>query len=434
MSTCSLLIKGKNNPATIYLRLSMGRNKDIVTSTGVSINPKFWDKKFRRIRQVIDVPNRDEINSKLAKLQLHIMDEVNLAFVSGEVIDLFWLKKNIATFFNRPEGTEQQKNIDWKIYLTDFGQWWIDNKLPAHKTSSGRKVDDKTKSQYEKVIEVVKEFQDKNKTRLKLSGLTQDDFDNIIEFLLNDKNYSRSTVIRKIKYLKFLCTRAEIENITVSKVFKDRVIVSKEEETYKHPYLSEDEINAIYKLDLSHDSTLDNARDNFIIGLWTGLRISDFLTRLSLDNIHNDLIEIRTKKTKHPVAIPMHWQIKKVLEKRGGVLPYKIAEQKFNKHIKTICQLAEIDNMIPGSIMEVDKKTKIKRKKFGTYKKYLLVTSHICRRSMATNLFGKVENKVIMDVCGWSSESQMFEYNKATNRDSALKLKAHWDKKYGEQY
>jgi hypothetical protein len=49
---------------------------------------------------------------------------------------------------------------------------------------------------------------------------------------------------------------------------------------------------------------------------------------------------------------------------------------------------------------------------------------------MATNLLGKVENKVIMDVCGWTNEKQMLDYNKATNRESAIKLQTHWEEQY----
>ncbi|MGE4347921.1 MAG: hypothetical protein AB7D46_11000 [Flavobacteriaceae bacterium] len=82
-----------------------------------------------------------------------------------------------------------------------------------------------------------------------------------------------------------------------------------------------------------------------------------------------------------------------------------------------------------GGIIEVDKKTKIKRKKIGVYKKHQLITSHICRRSFATNLIGKVPNQVIMDVAGWSNEAQMFAYNKQTNRESAIKLKEYWENK-----
>ena len=83
-----------------------------------------------------------------------------------------------------------------------------------------------------------------------------------------------------------------------------------------------------------------------------------------------------------------------------------------------------------GGVSLVDEKTKVKRKVIKVYKKYELVTSHICRRSFATNLFGKIPNKAIMDICGWSNEEMLFKYNKQTNMESAKILKEYWEEKY----
>ena len=132
-------------------------------------------------------------------------------------------------------------------------------------------------------------------------------------------------------------------------------------------------------------------------------------------------------KTKTFVTIPIHSQVAAILKKRNGNLPSKISEQKFNDKIKIIAQLCDIDEVMIGGVVKVDEKTKIKRKVIDTYKKYELVTSHICRRSFATNLFGKVPNKTLLDVCGWSNEEMLFKYNKQTKMESALVLKKHWE-------
>jgi hypothetical protein len=42
-------------------------------------------------------------------------------------------------------------------------------------------------------------------------------------------------------------------------------------------YLKDEEINQIYNHNFINDERLDNTRDLFIIGLRTGLRVSDFL-------------------------------------------------------------------------------------------------------------------------------------------------------------
>lgn len=426
MASTTLVIKGSKNPSAIYLRFTEGRAIDVMVKTGLFINPKFWDSKFRKIRNVIDVPNRDELNSKLVKLQIFIIDKYNNDFTNGEIIDKFWLEKNIKEFFNRPviNKTQSEKHT---IYLSDFALWWIENKAPKFKVSSNKYMDSKTIGQYEQALNNIKRFEGKNK--IKFKSITEDLLDDFSTFLRDNEKYSESTTKRKIGRVKFFCERAK-DNIEVNKNYKSRVFVKIQEQQYKEPYLNEEEINRIYKHNFSYDETLDNVRDNLIIGLWTGLRVSDFLTRLDISNIEGDYISIKTLKTNHSVAIPLHPHIKSILKKRNGNLPSKISEVKFNKQIKTIGQIVDIDQEILGGISKVDKKTKIKRKEIAIYKKYMLITSHICRRSFATNLFGKISNSVIMAIAGWKSEQQMLDYVKLTNLENAKVLKEYWDQKY----
>lgn len=423
MASVRFLMKGKTD--TIYVRFKDGNRFDLSASTKIKISPKFWDNKNQKIRNVIDVPNRDIINERLLKLKLDLINNFNQNYTEGEIIDKNWLNEQINVFYNRPK--DEGKGKEYLIYLSDFARWWIKEKAPTHKVSASRFMDEKTIGHYEQVLNNLEKFQGKNK--IKLKDTTAEVFDDISNYLTNTEKYSSVTVKRKISRLKFFCNRAEEENIPVNKGYKTRVFVQQEEEQYKEPYLNESEIETLFKLNLT-DQTLNNVRDNWIIGLWTGLRISDFLTRLDISNISDDFIEIKTKKTGNKVAIPLHPQVREVLKKYNGNLPPKISEQKFNEYIKIIGEEAGFTQEMIGGIIEVDEKTKIKRKKIGSYPKYKLITSHICRRSFCTNLIGKVPNQVIMSVAGWSNEKQMLEYVKLTNLDRATELKKYWEEKY----
>jgi integrase len=68
------------------------------------------------------------------------------------------------------------------------------------------------------------------------------------------------------------------------------------------------------------------------------------------------------------------------------------------------------------------------RKEFGTYPKYELITSHSCRRSFASNLYGKLPNMTIMAITGHKTETQFLKYIKITPKENAEKLKLLWDK------
>lgn len=418
MASVKYIQKGKTN--TIYLRFINGREIDLSTSTKITVKPQYWNKKHQKIKDTLEVKNRHEINKKLALLKLQILDSFNLSYISGEYVDKRWLDEQVREFFGQPKVKKHPG--PHLIYLSDFAQWWLDNKADKWKISASKYMTERVKGQYQRALDNLKQHEGKNKARLK--DTDSDFLDGFARYLTKTREYAVKTAKRKITRIKFFCTRADEMDLPVNRGYQSRIFVEADEEDYKHPYLNEAEIKELFEY-RARNKTMDVARDNWIIGLWTGLRVSDFLTRLKIDNVREDFIEIKTQKTGTPVAIPLHPQVKATLDKYDGNLPPKITEQDFNERIKTLAQLIGFDEMMKGGIAKKTKKGI--RKVIGMYPKWKLVTSHICRRSFCTNLIGKVPNQVIMDVAGWSNESQMFSYVKKTNRESAIKLKEYWE-------
>ena len=343
------------------------------------------------------------------------------------MLNRIWLEKCIAKFYNRPSDNLKKQADFNKFYLSDFATWWLKEKAPKFKVAADKYMDETTKRHYTILNNLIKKFEGKDKIRF--TKINTDLIDAFSEFLTSE-NYAEKTARRMIGRFKFFCLRAESENIVIDQSYKNRVFVAKQEEEYKEPYLNEVEISKVYNHDFSDNETLDHVRDNWIIGLRTGLRVSDFLKRLIITDFEGDYIEIVPQKTsnyKTRVTIPIHWMVREILEKRDGKMPNKISDQKFNYHIKTIAEAVGFDIKMLGGVVKVDPKTKIKRKVVALYPKHELVTSHICRRSFATNVYGKISNKALMDICGWSSEEQMLDYIKNTNKESAEALKEYWD-------
>lgn len=83
-------------------------------------------------------------------------------------------------------------------------------------------------------------------------------------------------------------------------------------------------------------------------------------------------------------------------------------------------------------VQEDGKKKKIHRKIFGKYPKHELVSSHICRRSFATNLYGKIDTLTIMKITGHQTEKQFLNYIKITPKEYAVRLKQLWSKQSKE--
>ena len=106
-------------------------------------------------------------------------------------------------------------------------------------------------------------------------------------------------------------------------------------------------------------------------------------------------------------------------------LPYKISIQRFNDYIKEICKLAEINELIQSSKIEVIKNengVKQTRKIKGTYPKYELMASHVCRRSFATNQYGILPTPLIMQITMHSKEDTFLKYIGKTSLDFAKQI------------
>lgn len=168
-------------------------------------------------------------------------------------------------------------------------------------------------------------------------------------------------------------------------------------------YLNKEEITKIYELEID-DKRQEKIRDLFIVGLWTGLRVSDFseLERLKISG--NNILISATDKTNAPVKIPIHHHIKNILNRRKGKLPSfnltpKSLENLFNKEVKKICKNAGITQEIIGDLRDKETNRDVR----GIYPKFKLISSHTCRRSFVTNHLGVLPDKAIMTITTHSS-------------------------------
>lgn len=422
MATINYLVKGEKNVTNILLRFKNGRKFDLTASTDLKVEPKKWSSAKQKVKLTADDATKDEVNNNLIELEKFIFNEFNSDNSKGEFIDKYWLRKKIANFFNRPI---DETAVD-QVFFIPFIETFIKN-APTRIIKGKNKVIAKgTITKYTTTQRKLEEYEERFKTKLKFTDLDLTFYDRFVNFLSQEQKINLGTIGNYIGTLKTIARDAKLKglpvhphiehpNFFVPKITSDSI------------YLNDDEINTIFKFDFKGVERLENTRDLFIIGLRTGLRISDFL-RLKDTNIKNGFIEIETQKTGQTVTIPLHNQVKAILEKRNG-FPRTISDQKFNEHVKDLCQVAGFNLKVQGS--KINKETK--RKEEGVFEKWELVTSHICRRSFATNLYGKLDNLTIMGITGHQTETQFLKYIKITNTEKAEKLKDYWNKQNEEQ-
>jgi len=166
---------------------------------------------------------------------------------------------------------------------------------------------------------------------------------------------------------------------------------------------------------------LTNARDWLLISCETGQRVSDFL-RFKKDMIRHEndkpLIEFTQVKTAKIMTVPLSKRVMAILKRRKGQFPRQISDQKYNDYIKAVCKLAGLTYKVKGSL----KDPKTNRKKTGTFQKWELVSSHIGRRSFATNNYGRIPTSLLIGATGHSTEKMFLEYIGKSDSDKALQL------------
>ena len=407
-------IKGKTDVKNLYVRMYQGKF-DVSAPIGLLVLESDWDAENNSFYLA------NPLNLKLQELKVAILRAYNQSFSQGEIITSIWLKQVVKEEFNRPINEIALVNDSKDIYLTDFGDWWNNNKADLWKVGPKKLLSSVQKSQYKKIISQLKDFEKSVGFKLVLKDMTLDNLYEVVNYF-EENDYNSSTISRNIDRIRFFMNRASEEGLKVSNVRSQRVYIDKDSEEIEQVYLNENEIQKIFDLNLEHDYELDNIRNNFVLALWSGLRITDFMTNLKTDNIKDGIISIKTQKTGSFVKIPIHPMAKSILNKNFGNLPRKVDVSEYNKQIKTICQLAEIDNQVYGKLWNPIKK----RRELVYAPKFKFVSSHIARKSLTTNLSGKVSNEVIQKTMGWNDDTMRKHYDKTSKNEYVETLKNYW--------
>jgi integrase len=427
MATINFLYRSTKPMGAITVRFYVSGNKDLKYLTQLIVPKKYWDSKKQRVKVANDFPDAHIINDSLIKLEAHIMLEHNSAYVRGEDIDGDWLRKCILLHFNRPKyELENKQRLERETYFYSFAKYFFDEIIDKGLWKDARKkvaISRKSVDGYGTTMYLLEKYVEETKDNVKLKDVNVAFCERFTNWM-QSKSYRTNYISKNIGRIRFFMLRAEEAELEVNREFKSRAFSAPTEATVS-TYLNLDEIKKIHLHKFEFDSAFDVIRDWLVIGCFTGLRVSDFLSRLSNKNLDGDIIQLKTGKTGTNVAIPLHPYIKTILAKRNGEFPRTYSDQKFNKIVKDVCMLAGIDNEIFSDIY--DKETG--RKQQGVAPKYLAVSSHICRRSFATNHFGNplISTDVIMKVGGWKTESAFLKYLRKTNTESAEQLKAYWD-------
>lgn len=427
------------DPTKIYVRFK-GNDFDCETPTELITPKKQWSQTKQKIKTTFDSDDiRNEVNNHLNDLRTEIFNQYNRDNHDGIKITTKWLKDLIKNFHNKPSSNEG----DAKIFLTAFSDKFAKEAENRTNLNTGKKLNRRTIQDYQNSSNKLKSFEQYSNKKAKIDSVDLVFHKELIIYLRSIEFLGETTIGGIIDNLKAFLRDAENSGLKVNPIFKDKNFYSPSSKT-QDIYFNEEEILRIKNHSFEFDSYLDNARDWLIIGLWTGLRVSDLLT-LTKKDFKNGFIDNQNFKTKIPVTIPIHPYVKEILDKRKGELPRHISDQKFNNYIKEVAKEVGFNEKVIGAkTMEMKDELgkplldsegkKIHRKAIASYHKYELVTTHICRRSFATNLYGKIDTLTIMKITGHQTEKQFLSYIKTTSKQHAERLGKYWATYYDKAF
>lgn len=416
MATISYrLMSSTSDIVSIYMRVSINRDINFRCKSGYSIIPKDWS-------EITNMPKQGDENNKklkndLDELKIHIQKKCNEAVANKTEITRIWVQEQIDRYQNKKPMDEIERE-----YLINYTEEFI-KELPKKVRNSKRGVSSKTKRKYSALKQKLIDFEAYSKKKYRVKDVDKKFRTNFVEYLTDQDRLSENTTGKYITNLKTICLDAKENDIETHKELKDVIGFKEDAEII---YLTTDEIEAIKDKKFEREA-LENARDWLVIGCYIGQRVSDLL-KLTKRNITvfrgRKVINLTQQKMDEKVTIPVHPIVQEILDKGKGQFPKRISQQKFNEHIKIVAQLSKINTPTEGK--KLDKKTK--RKVKGIYQKWELVTSHICRRSFASNFYGKYPTALLIKITGHSTEKQFLEYIGKSSMDFATMLTEFWQK------
>ena len=432
MASVFYFIQSKKDNANIYLNFAPDGSKRIKRKTQESINPIFWNAEPQRkgFPKNIHSGSKElikdiqQLREKLTSLESFVYKEYNNR-KTDQLIDGEWLTNVIAKYYN------DGKEIKDLEYLLKFLPHYEKNILPF-RSHRGRRISHRTVQKHSTVVKYLIEFITLENPKLKVYQYDKSYSNKFEQYLRTVKLLSDNTVGRYLKHTKTIIKEAKNENIAVHPQLEDIKGFTVETPTV---ILELHELQKIQDLKIVSDY-LETSRDWLIIGCYTGQRAGDLFkmnSKMIMNIDGNDFINLTQSKTGVTVPIPLHKEVRKILDKRNGDFPPLFSSNsesnktRFNKALKLIARQANINRIEKGRKYFKESKSAKGYYIHGEYPLYEIISSHVCRRTFASMYYGKIPNQILMSVTGHRTEKEFLKYIGVESSELSKQMFKYWD-------
>lgn len=349
--------RGATHP--IYLALYDHEFTELIY-TGNRCTIKDWSKEDRLPKN-----HSGEIYTSINTVKLKVEKVMKRMQADDLVVTPFQLKQEYEKFEKSKKDIQHSSDKKEKESLTSITgliKKWIDTSMTEYQPST-RKTVTISINQFKDYLKV------SGQLRLEKKDLTADIIhDYAINFLQEKRKLSDSTHAKRMKHLRLFLKYAGIDKSVIDGM-KIRTVAPSERNIIS---LDEAELERLEAVDVSHSKEMQQAKDMFLLGCYTGLRISD-LKRI-VNHVEGDRIKMTLQKNRKEVSIPILKTTRAILDRYNNQAP-KISEGQVNESIKLVCEKAGIKKDTPH---------KTKRKGMlieKRYPKHKLITSHVAGKT-----------------------------------------------------
>jgi len=314
-----------------------------------------------------------------------------------------------VNFYKKPQikTSNTHLKIDNSVLFLDYLEHFISNSATKKVQGYGTVgLAHNTIRTYKSLFRIVKVFEFEKSVKLYLNSIDKYTAESFTRFLKIEQQYSDNYCGQLLKLLKIILRDAEKSGLEVHP-YSNYIESFKQKNSDRILHiLNPIEIKALKELQHIPEEYTDSY-SWLLIGLCIGQRVSDLLKltprnlRKAATGLYIDILQQKTKKSVTVgVADPL------VIEILENEFPHKVSQVVFNKQIKALCRMAGINELVPG----FKNNSKTRRKEIVTAPKHEFITSHIMRRSFASNYYGKIETPLLMNITGHSKESTFLTY------------------------
>jgi integrase len=415
-------LKDKKTSGVTLINLIFNYDKKrLKISTGHKVLVKYWNDKKQRVKELMEFTEYSTINEDLDLFENLVKQVYTSCIKDGFVPEPNIIKDELFKLKANPKRMKAGKTF-WEIF-EDF-------------------IEDKKESMRRGEINDVKDYTNSLRKHLKKG---EERFGKPVSFAAIKEQYDGFIKVWG-DYMRFEARNADGEDglsvNTIGKQHKnlkvflnwcfDRDIyprfnmkhIPTEVEEVDNIYLTEEEIERIESIELDEEEE-KKVRDLFLIGCETGLRFSDF-SSLTKDKILNQALRVTPMKTKNSsnkkVVIPVSSRLKRIIDKYEELPRYNLKKvTDFNKVIRSVCEKAEINDLVIFEKTIANKRNEIKKRKFEE------VTSHTARRTFCTLKFlDDMPAEILIKFSGHTSVRNLLRYLKIDAELAAKQYVGHF--------